>query len=170
MRHYLLTFLAAAALFGQRKVTDEEVMRVHKSAFLIDTHNDVTSKTVTGFDIDADSCKKLRANGGSVATSVRELSRQCAIILIAVYSGEQVEGLFDKLVHGAGSAKPVVISTTTCAPDEIIRLSERAATAGIALLEAPISGTSAEARNGTAMALLAGDADVIESVRALLDR
>jgi 3-hydroxyisobutyrate dehydrogenase-like beta-hydroxyacid dehydrogenase len=123
---------------------------------------------VTGFDIDADS-KKLRANGGSVATSVRELGGQCAIILIAVYSGEQAEALFDELVHGAGSAKPVVISTTTCAPDEIIRLSERATSAGIALLEAPISGTSAEARNGTAMALLAGDADVIESVRALLD-
>lgn len=48
------TFLfcaAALAAFGQRKVTDEEVMRVHRSALLIDTHNDVTSKTVAGFDI-----------------------------------------------------------------------------------------------------------------------
>ncbi len=34
-----------------RKVTDEEVRRVHRSALLIDTHNDVTSKTVAGFDI-----------------------------------------------------------------------------------------------------------------------
>lgn len=49
--------LAASALCAQpagrhrRTVTDAEVMRVHKSALLIDTHNDVTSATVTGMDI-----------------------------------------------------------------------------------------------------------------------
>ena len=47
----------AAALFSQapgrqkRTVTDAEVMRVHHSAILIDTHNDVTSATVAGLDI-----------------------------------------------------------------------------------------------------------------------
>jgi membrane dipeptidase len=34
-----------------RTVTDAEVMRVHRAALLIDTHNDVTSRTVEGFDI-----------------------------------------------------------------------------------------------------------------------
>ena len=38
-------------LAQKRAVTDDEVRRVHKSALLIDTHNDVTSKTVQGFDI-----------------------------------------------------------------------------------------------------------------------
>ena len=45
-------FLIAATLMAQTKtVTDAEVMRVHKSALLIDSHNDVTSRTVEGFDI-----------------------------------------------------------------------------------------------------------------------
>ncbi len=54
-------FVAAAVLaapaFSQlpgrhkRTVTDDEVMRVHKSAILIDTHNDITSSTVDGLDI-----------------------------------------------------------------------------------------------------------------------
>ena len=35
----------------QRSISDAEVMKVHRSAILIDTHNDVTSKTVAGFDI-----------------------------------------------------------------------------------------------------------------------
>src|SRR6516165_9532361 len=35
----------------KRTVTDAEVMRVHQSAILIDTHNDVTSATVAGLDI-----------------------------------------------------------------------------------------------------------------------
>jgi 3-hydroxyisobutyrate dehydrogenase-like beta-hydroxyacid dehydrogenase len=124
---------------------------------------------VVGFDIDATRCEKLKAIGGVVAASLRELAGQCGIILVAVYSGEQVEALFDELAAGAGSAKPIVVCTTTCAPDAIIRLSERATTAGIPLLEAPISGTSPEVRNGTATALLAGDADIIVSVDTLLN-
>jgi membrane dipeptidase len=51
MRIFVL-FAAATLAFAQtRTVTDAEVMRVHKSALLIDTHNDVTSRTVEGFDI-----------------------------------------------------------------------------------------------------------------------
>jgi membrane dipeptidase len=42
--------LCAAA---QRQVSDAEVMRIHRSALLIDTHNDVTSRTVDGFDLGA---------------------------------------------------------------------------------------------------------------------
>ena len=49
---WLAPFLIAACLPAQtRNVTDEEVMRVHKAALLIDTHNDITSKTVDGYDI-----------------------------------------------------------------------------------------------------------------------
>src|SRR6266851_5003855 len=48
----VLLFLTAAYMHAQsRHITDAEVMKVHRSAILIDTHNDVTSKTVTGFDI-----------------------------------------------------------------------------------------------------------------------
>jgi len=53
----LVCALAAAVLLAQppgrqkRTVTDAEVMRVHKSAIVIDTHNDVTSATVAGMDI-----------------------------------------------------------------------------------------------------------------------
>jgi len=53
----LTTLPAAVALFAQapgrhsRTVTDAEVTRVHRSAILIDTQNDVTSATVAGLDI-----------------------------------------------------------------------------------------------------------------------
>ncbi|MDR3719818.1 MAG: dipeptidase [Bryobacteraceae bacterium] len=50
----LLTFAVAALLLpasAQKKTwTDAEVMKIHRSALLIDTHNDVTSRTVDGFD------------------------------------------------------------------------------------------------------------------------
>ncbi len=52
-----LPLIAAATLFAQapgrqkRAVTDDEVARVHQSAILIDTHNDITSATVAGLDL-----------------------------------------------------------------------------------------------------------------------
>src|ERR1022692_1777429 len=53
MRTRLLLALVTTMLaWGQtRSVTDAEVMRVHRSTLLIDTHNDVPSRTVEGFDI-----------------------------------------------------------------------------------------------------------------------
>lgn len=45
--------LALPAQTPRRAVTDEEVMKVHRSALLIDTHNDVTGRTVDGYDIAA---------------------------------------------------------------------------------------------------------------------
>jgi 3-hydroxyisobutyrate dehydrogenase-like beta-hydroxyacid dehydrogenase len=125
--------------------------------------------SVVGFDIQAASREKLTASGGLVANSVRELAGRCPTILVAVYSGEQVEALFADIENGAGPARPIVICTTTCAPDGIIRLARRAASAGIPLVEAPISGTSAELREGTATALLAGESGAIDSVSPLMD-
>ena len=57
LRISIVSALAVAALVAQapgrrkRTVTDAEVMRVHRSAILIDTHNDVTSATVAGLDL-----------------------------------------------------------------------------------------------------------------------
>ena len=63
--------LLAAALGSAepRKVTDAEVAKVHRSAILIDTHNDVPMRTYAGFDIGPRSAightdlARLRAGG-----------------------------------------------------------------------------------------------------------
>lgn len=48
----LFALLLLPSLFAQSKrYTDAEVDRIHRSLLLIDTHNDVTSNTVKGFDI-----------------------------------------------------------------------------------------------------------------------
>ena len=53
MRFALWAVLTTSVAVAQttRQVTDAEVMRVHQSTLLIDTHNDVAMKTVTGYDI-----------------------------------------------------------------------------------------------------------------------
>jgi 3-hydroxyisobutyrate dehydrogenase len=124
---------------------------------------------VIGFDIEASRCERLKASGGMAATSVRDLAGRSRTILVAVYSGEQAEALFVEIESGAGPERSIVVCATTCAPDEIIRLSRHATSAGISLVEAPISGTSAEARDGTATMLVAGETGAIESIGTLLD-
>jgi 3-hydroxyisobutyrate dehydrogenase-like beta-hydroxyacid dehydrogenase len=123
---------------------------------------------VIGFDIDSAQSAKLKVNGGAITPSVSDLVSRSRTIVIAVTSGEQIEALFGDIENDADT-HPVVICTTTCSPDEIIRIAGRAEAANIPFIEAPISGTSAEVRDGSAMALVAGETGAIEAVCAVLD-
>ena len=55
------------ALAQTRQVSDAEVQRVHRSAILIDTHNDITSRTVDGYDIG-----KAQHDGHTNVTALKE--------------------------------------------------------------------------------------------------
>jgi len=122
---------------------------------------------VIGFDVDPERCNSLKGRLTRIAASAADLASQSRAIVIAVYDGAQAEALLDDLQESP--ARPVLICTTTCAPDEILRVAARAANAGFAFVEAPISGTSAEVGTGTATALVAGEADVIAALEPLLD-
>jgi len=68
-RFLLLSLMVLPAGAQKRTWTEEEVLAVHRSALLIDGHNDVTSRTVRGWDIGSEkdarhtSIAKLRAGG-----------------------------------------------------------------------------------------------------------
>src|SRR6266576_6162405 len=56
MRRLSVALVTVMLLFSQvsgqnRSISDAEVARVHRSTLLIDTHNDLPSRTVEGFDI-----------------------------------------------------------------------------------------------------------------------
>jgi L-threonate 2-dehydrogenase len=124
---------------------------------------------VIGFDIDTERGKILKAGGGELAVSPEELAAQCRTIIVAVYDADQVESLLAELARSKRPARSVIICTTTCTPDEIMRIAQLADDAGLSLIEAPISGTSAEVRNGSAIALIAGLQETIDAVGATLD-
>lgn len=121
---------------------------------------------VIGFDIDPNRSEALEDNGLAIATSAGDLGSRAQSIVIAVYDGAQVEAVLGELENSP--ARPALICTTTCAPGEVERIATRAAKAGFTFIEAPISGTSAEVGNGTATALVAGDANAIAALDALL--
>jgi putative dehydrogenase len=121
---------------------------------------------VIGFDIDAARNERLAPIGGR-AGSLADIARQCNPIVLAVFSTDQVEEVVERaLVHAA--AGKIVICTSTCDPDRIAKLGARAA-AQIRFLEAPVSGTSAQVRQGDGVGLIGGDVDVAQVAAPVLD-
>ena len=123
---------------------------------------------VIGFDVDPERCTAFADIGGKPAASAAEVMARCRTIVIAVYNAAQVRSLFDGIDPAIDLSHAVTICTTTCAPREIIDLANRADDARLSFVEAPLSGTSAEVREGSAMALIAGRAQAIGAAGSVL--
>ena len=123
---------------------------------------------VIGFDIDSARCRAFGEIGGEPAACARDVMARCRTIVVAVYSGAQAQSLFDEFDPASDFSHALMICVTTCAPHEIAAIAERAEAARLLLVEAPLSGTSAEVREGSATALVAGRASAIEAAAPVL--
>lgn len=134
--------------------------------------------TQAGFDVwvyDVDAAKSaiVADAGRRQAFSVAELARQCATLVLAVFSTDQVE----QVIEGAGGildtagdgTPPLIICTSTCDPDRLEALAGRGASRGLRLLEAPISGTSRQVAGGEAVGLIGGDRATMDDAATVLD-
>jgi len=121
---------------------------------------------IVGFDVDAARAKRLVQIGGR-AGSPAEIARQCDPIVIAVFSTDQVENVVEAMLASAGSGK-IVICTSTCDPDRIAALGARVGHA-VRFLEAPVSGTSAQVRQGDGVGLIGGDVETAQIAAPVLD-
>jgi 3-hydroxyisobutyrate dehydrogenase-like beta-hydroxyacid dehydrogenase len=133
---------------------------------------------VVGFDVDSARLDGLAAIGGERATSIAEVIRRCATILVVVFSADQAEGVLDEIAAAAraeadGRPRTVVLSIT-CDPERTIALAQRAAAAGLHFFEAPVSGTSDQVLHGDGVGLIGGavpkDAELTAMFDALMPR
>ena len=125
---------------------------------------------VLGFDVDAGKNARLVELGGQVASSVADLARRCDPLVLAVFSTDQVEAVVENELLpalGEGSGK-IVLCASTCDPERIAVLGQRAATRGLRLLETPVSGASGQVSRGEGVGLIGGDAHVIAQVEPVL--
>jgi len=123
---------------------------------------------VLGYDLDAAKNAKLRVMGGRTASSLAEVA-ECGIVVLAVFSTDQVEEVVENtLVPAAGGGK-IVLCTSTCDPDRIAALAARVAPKGIRFLETPVSGSSGQVSRGEGTGLIGGDPAVAAEVGDILD-
>jgi 3-hydroxyisobutyrate dehydrogenase len=124
---------------------------------------------VLGFDIDAEKLRTLERMGGTSAASVAEVARRCATLFLAVFDTDQVEAVVEELLTLVGTdLGKTVLCASTCDPDRIAALAQRGAPRGFHLLDTPISGTSAQVRQGHGVALVGGDAATLDEVAPIL--
>ena len=122
---------------------------------------------VVGYDTNLVKREAFGRMGGKPADTAARLIADCETIMVSVFNADQAEAVLGEI--SAGAKPRLMICTTTCAPDEIVRIARRAAEASIAFIEAPISGTSAEVRAGSAMTLIAGQAETIAAAKPVFD-
>jgi 3-hydroxyisobutyrate dehydrogenase-like beta-hydroxyacid dehydrogenase len=119
---------------------------------------------VLGFDVDGTRKALLEQKGGT-ATDPTSIW-QADIVLSAVFSTEQLADIIADAPDGTGK---VLVSMSTCDPDQMADLERAARTRSICLVEAPISGTSLQVQNGTALLLLAGVSEGLDLFEEIAD-
>ena len=124
---------------------------------------------VLGYDIDPAKNARLVSAGGQAAATPAEVAR-CGTIVLAVFNTEQVEDVIENnLLPALEGSGRIVVSTSTCDPDRLASLAERVARRGLRLIEAPVSGSSAQVRAGQGVGLVGGDIAAAEAIKGVLD-
>ena len=118
-----------------------------------------------GHDPDPARCAAFAAMGGTPAEP-SQVWAHAETVLIAVFDTAQVEAV---IATAPATCTACVIITSTCDPDLIAALPARAP-ARMLLVEAPLSGTSAEVAAGSAVFLTGGAPDAIARAAPLLAR
>jgi len=119
-----------------------------------------------GFDVDATRNERLLQIGGHVG-SLAAIARDCDPIVVAVFSTDQVEDVVERALLPAAAGK-TILCTSTCDPDRLAELGSRVEKQ-LRFLEAPVSGTSAQVRQGDGVGLIGGDAQIAQAAAPILD-
>jgi 3-hydroxyisobutyrate dehydrogenase len=126
--------------------------------------------TVQVCDIDPDRQREQRALGATVcATPAGAAAGAGALIVCVVDATQTAQVLFG--VDGAAQALApgaAVLLCPTIAPEDAQALSARLAAAGLAPVDAPMSGGPARARDGTMSLMVACDAALLSALAPLL--
>lgn len=115
--------------------------------------------------------RALEERGAERAATPRDAAADADVVFIMVSDTPDVEAVLfgpDGVVHGIRPGS-VVIDMSTIAPEAVRTMHARLAEHDVALLDAPVSGGSEGAVQGTLSIMVGGDAAVLERVRPLLE-
>lgn len=130
---------------------------------------------VLAYDVDAAKRAAIERLGAKAQATAAVVIAGCEINVLCVFNTEQVEeviagpgGGVDAITQGETGARIFVV-TSTCDPDRLAALAQRAAPGGAQLVEAPISGTSRQVENGDGVFLIGGAGDAVARASNVLD-
>lgn len=113
----------------------------------------------------------LAAAGAARAATPRECAVGREVVFTMVSDTPDLEAVVvgeDGAVHGLEPGS-VLVDMSTVAPAATRRLAGELAARGVAMLDAPVSGGSEGAENGTLSVMVGGEAEALERVRPLFE-
>ncbi|MEN3265826.1 2-hydroxy-3-oxopropionate reductase [Pseudonocardia sp.] len=127
--------------------------------------------TVAGYDRSAERLATLVEAGGRAATSTPDAVRDADVVAVMVPDSPDVQAVLLGEDGVFANAKPgtLVIDFSSIRPDVTTELAGQAKEQGFRLLDAPVSGGEAGARNAALSIMVGGDAEDFEAAKPLFD-
>lgn len=125
------------------------------------------------YDVSVDALGRFEDAGAGVASGVGELAATCGLVCVMVNTEQQVRDVLAGLVDGVAGREPdaptlVVAVHSTISPGGAEEMAASAASAGVALLDVPVSGGAMGAAQGSLALMVGGDPEAFESARGAL--
>ena len=120
-------------------------------------HLAAAGHTVTGFDLSEPALARLVEAGGQRAANVAEAVAGAEVVITMLPQDEHVEAVTTDVIAAGGDGL-LLIDMSTIRPETSVSVAELAALKGIRVLDAPVSGGEAGAKNA-ALSIMVGGAD-----------
>jgi 3-hydroxyisobutyrate dehydrogenase len=136
------------------------------------THNLLrASVDLTVYNRSPERMQPLANAGAATVASPAELAAATDVVFLCVSDTPDVEQVLlgdDGVLQGAKSGS-LVVDMSTISPAATRRFAERLSEAGVAMIDAPVSGGSEGAAKGTLSIMVGGEAADVERARAYLE-
>jgi 2-hydroxy-3-oxopropionate reductase len=126
---------------------------------------------VIGYNLHPDKTAPLVEAGGKAAASVAEAVRDAEVVAVMVPDSPDVQDVLlgDEGVFASAKEGTLVIDFSSIRPDVTVELAKTAQEKGFRLLDAPVSGGEAGAKNAALSIMVGGDAADFEQAKPLFD-
>jgi 3-hydroxyisobutyrate dehydrogenase len=124
------------------------------------------------YDIAPEATARFAEAGATVASSPAELAADVSVVSIVVQNEDQVRDVLegDHGILTAAAPGTVVAVHSTISAESAVTLAERAAAAGVEVVDAPISGGAMGAHEGTLAIMVGGSEEAYQRARPVLER
>jgi 3-hydroxyisobutyrate dehydrogenase len=128
--------------------------------------------TVTGYDIVPAALQALAQAGGKTAASAAEAARGADVVITMLPAGQHVRDVWlhqGGLIEAVKDSKPLLIDCSTIDVDSARAVTAAAEAAGLAMLDAPVSGGTIGAQNGTLTFMVGGTEAAFAAGKRILE-
>lgn len=124
---------------------------------------------VKGFDLSKPALEAAVAAGATAAASAAEAAHGADIVITMLPAGPQVREVYETEVFGHAGAGVLLIDCSTIDVETARHVHEKAAAAGLLMLDAPVSGGVMGAEAGALTFMCGGPEAAFEKARPVLD-